>query len=429
DYIAMPKTNLYQSLHTTVIGPDGEPIEIQIRTKDMHLTAETGIAAHWLYKEKDGKPIAATQQYEKEFAWLRQILEWQQELRDPKEFMEALKIDIFSAQVFVFTPKGEVKELPAGSTPVDFAYAVHTEVGNHCVSAKVNGKIVPLRTLLKTGDIVEIITSKTAKPSRDWLNFVRTSRARSKIQHYLKTVDSEQYIADGKDAVARELRGLHLNPAEVFKSDKFAEICAGFGLSNISDLFIHIALGKISPKQVSSKLVPQPEPSPERTTETKPPLTEEVVLSREGIKVKGVHDVLIRFAKCCRPVPGDNVLGFVTRGRGVSIHKKDCLSIQPFLSETNRIVTVDWDMDKLKKHLVPIKIEMYDRPGTLAAVLAEIAHLDINVHSSVVKNIKNNRAMGIITLEILRIEQLNEILNRLRQIPNVLSVSRTKRVK
>jgi GTP pyrophosphokinase len=429
DYIAMPKTNMYQSLHTTIIGPDGEPVEIQIRTNEMHLTAESGIAAHWLYKEKSGKPAQSTKQYEKEFGWLRQILEWQQELRDPKEFMEALKIDIFSAQVFVFTPKGEVKELPAGSTPVDFAYAVHSEVGNRCVSAKVNGKIVPLRTLLKTGDIVEIITGKTARPSRDWLHFIRTSRARNKIHHYLRTVDSEQYIADGREALIRELRTIHLNPSEIFKSDKFAEISAGYGLSNTSDLFINIALGKISPKQITSKLQPQAEPAPERPSGIKPILTEEAVQSREGIKVKGIHDVLIRFAKCCRPVPGDMVIGFITRGRGVSIHKKDCVSIQPFLSDTKRTVNVDWDMDKLKKHLVPIKVEMRDRPGTLAAILAEIANLDVNVHSSVVKKIQNNRSMGIITLEIMRLEQLNEILDRLRQIPNVTSVARTKRMK
>ncbi|MDI6783018.1 MAG: bifunctional (p)ppGpp synthetase/guanosine-3',5'-bis(diphosphate) 3'-pyrophosphohydrolase [bacterium] len=429
DYIAMPKTNMYQSLHTTVVGLDGEPVEIQIRTKEMHLTAESGIAAHWLYKEKKSSQAVQTPQYEKEFAWLRQILDWQQELRDPKEFMEALKIDIFSDQVFVFTPKGEVKELPAGSTPVDFAFAVHTEVGNRCVSAKVNGKIVPLRTLLKTGDIVEIITGKTARPSRDWLHFVRTSRARNKIQHYLKTVDSEQYIADGKETLIRELRAVHLHPYEIFKSERFAEISAGFGFSNPADLFINVALGKVSPKQVTSKLVPQPEPVPEKPVMPKPGLSEEAVQSREGIKVKGIQDVLIRFAKCCRPVPGDSVIGFITRGRGVSIHKKDCVSLLPFLSDVKRTVTVDWDLDKLKKHLVPIKVEMRDRPGTLAAVLAEIANLELNVHSSVVKNAQNNRGIGIITLEIIRLEQLNTILDRLRQIPNVLSVARTKRMK
>ncbi|MFB3897855.1 MAG: bifunctional (p)ppGpp synthetase/guanosine-3',5'-bis(diphosphate) 3'-pyrophosphohydrolase [bacterium] len=429
DYIAMPKTNMYQSLHTTVIGPDGSPIEIQIRTKEMHQTAESGIAAHWLYKEQDGKPVSKTPHYEKEFAWLRQILDWQQELRDPKEFMEALKIDIFSAQVFVFTPKGEVKELPAGSTPVDFAYAVHSEVGNRCVSAKVNGKIVPLRTLLKTGDIVEIILGKTVKPSRDWLHFVRTSRARNKIQHYLKTVDSEQYIADGKEALTRELKVMHLNPTEILKSDKLVEIGLSMGYSNVSDLLINIALGKVSPKQIISKLIPQPEPTPEKLSSPKSVMSEEAVQSRDGIMVKGIQDVLIRFAKCCMPVPGDNVIGFITRGRGVSIHKKDCISIIPFLSDTKRIVNVDWDMDKLKKHLVPIKVEMNDRPGTLAAILAEIANLNINVYSSVVKKIKNNRGTGIITLEIMQLEQLNEILDRLRQIPNVLSVARTKRMK
>lgn len=429
DYIAMPKTNMYQSLHTTVIGPDGSPIEIQIRTKEMHQTAESGIAAHWLYKEQDGKPNGQITHYEKEFAWLRQILDWQQELRDPKEFMEALKIDIFSAQVFVFTPKGEVKELPAGSTPVDFAYAVHSEVGNRCVSAKVNGKIVPLRTLLKTGDIVEIILGKIVKPSRDWLHFVRTSRARNKIQHYLKTVDSEQYIADGKESLTRELKAMHLNPTEILKSDKLVEIGLSMGYSNISDLLINIAIGKVSPKQIITKLIPQPEPPPEKPVVLKPGMSEEAVQSRDGIKVKGIQDVLIRFAKCCMPVPGDNVIGFITRGRGVSIHKKDCISIIPFLSDSKRIVNVDWDMDKLKKHLVPIKVEMSDRPGTLASVLAEIANLNINVYSSIVKKIKNNRGTGIITLEIMQLEQLNEILDRLRQIPNVLSVARTKRMK
>lgn len=431
-----PKAQKYKSIHTTIIGPEGAPIELQIHTQEVENETERGEALHLVYKEYTEKYKG----YLKKIEWVKQLqyeckmrlerlVEWQRDIKDTKEFGEMMKYDILSEQTFVFTPKGEVKELPAGSTPVDFAYAVHSEVGNRCVSAKVNGKIVPLRTLLKTGDIVEIILGKIVKPSRDWLHFVRTSRARNKIQHYLKTVDSEQYIADGKESLTRELKAMHLNPTEILKSDKLVEIGLSMGYSNISDLLINVAIGKVSPRQIITKLIPQPEPPPEKPVVLKPGMSEEAVQSRDGIKVKGIQDVLIRFAKCCMPVPGDNVIGFITRGRGVSIHKKDCISIIPFLSDSKRIVNVDWDMDKLKKHLVPIKVEMSDRPGTLASVLAEIANLNINVYSSVVKKIKNNRGTGIITLEIMQLEQLNEILDRLRQIPNVLSVARTKRMK
>ena len=422
DYIAMPKSNMYQSLHTTVWGPNKEPVEIQIRTVEMHRIAAEGIAAHWLYKE--GKSFSK-EQFDQRFNWLRQLLELQQDTRDPKEFMDNLKIDLFTDEVFVFTPKGTVKELPVGATTVDFAFAVHTEVGLHCTGAKVNQSMVPLRKVLNTGDIVEIVTNKSAKPSRDWLSFVKTSRARNKIVHFLKQEESEAFIRDGKDELTRELKILHLGIQEVIKSDGFVKLVADLGFPSNEELFLGIGSGKVSAKTVINRLFPTKLKTQNYDALSEIPYTR----SQEGIIIRGLSDVLIRFGKCCHPVMGDAIIGFVTRGRGISIHKRECPSIQPFLMDQERLVVVAWDNKSQTKHMVPIKIEGMDRPGLLRDVLDQIAVMSINVVYAKAEKPTKNKAQILVILEITDSLQLNELIKVLHNIPGVINVSRTNRVK
>lgn len=422
DYIAMPKSNMYQSLHTTVWGPNNEPLEIQIRTEEMHRISEEGIAAHWLYKE--GLNLTKDQ-YDKRFGWLKQLLEWQSETNDPNEFMKNLKIDLFSDEVFVFTPKGAIKELPVGSTAVDFAYAVHTEVGHHCIGAKVNGKLVPLRNPLNTGDILEIITNKSANPSRDWLSFVKTSRARNKIAHYLKQVEAEQFIKTGKDELSHELKLIHVNFQDIVKSDSLKKICADLGFPGGEELFFAIGSGKASAKNVVNRLFP----SADKPLRTEPPQDTPFERSQEGILIRGIKDVLIRFGKCCHPVPGEPIIGFITRGRGISIHKTNCLSIAPFLEDHERIVPVAWDTTSSGKHLVPVRILGHDRQGLLRDVLDQIAIMGINVNYAKAQQLSGHKAQILVTLEIADYRQLDEIIKHINRINGVLESSRTSRVR
>jgi guanosine-3',5'-bis(diphosphate) 3'-pyrophosphohydrolase len=316
DYVAMPKSNMYQSLHTTVIGPRGEPLEIQIRTWEMHRTAEYGIAAHWRYKEGGGGG-----DFEDKITWLRQILEWQKETRNGTEFVETLKVDLFSDEVYVFTPRGDVKTLPAGSTPIDFAYSVHTDVGHSCSGARVNGRMVPLNTKLATGDIVEIITSKSqAGPSRDWLAIAKTSKAKGKIRQWLKEEQREASVEQGKELVEKELKKLGLQVRANMKEERLLEVAQKFSYQSTDDLLASVGYGKLSAAQVVTKLVP------ERTADEtpKPSPVKKKAGSSHGVRVPGVDNLLVRFARCCNPVPGDPIVGYVTRGRGVSVHRKDC---------------------------------------------------------------------------------------------------------
>jgi GTP diphosphokinase / guanosine-3',5'-bis(diphosphate) 3'-diphosphatase len=426
DYIAMPKSNLYQSLHTTVWGSHGEPLEIQIRTQEMHRIAQDGIAAHWLYKESK---ILAKEQYEQKFGWLKQLLESQEETRDPKEFMENLKVDLFSAEVFVFTPKGKVKELPVGATPVDFAYEVHTEVGNHCVGAKLVGgeskKIIPLKYTLNTGDIVEIITSNTAHPSRDWLSFVKTSRARNKIAHFLKIAEAEQYTKTGKDEFARELKAMHANFQEVTKSEGFQKLCVDLGFPGADEIYIAIGSGKLSAKNLVHRLFPSEDRFSKSDSLPEMPVTR----SQEGIIIKGLSHALVRFGKCCRPVAGDPIIGFITRGRGISVHKKDCQSIAPFLDDPKRRVEVSWDTGVIAKHFVPIKITGSDRPGLLRDVLDRISGAGINMSYAKAEQLSKGKAQILITLEISDARQLSELLKNIKTVAGVMEAGRTKRTK
>lgn len=422
DYIAMPKSNLYQSLHTTVWGSHGEPLEIQIRTQEMHRIAQDGIAAHWLYKENK---TMAKEQYEQKFGWLKQLLESQEETRDPKEFMENLKVNLFSAEVFVFTPKGKVQELPAGATPVDFAYAVHTEVGNHCVGAKVNGKIIPLKATLNTGDILEIITKESAHPSRDWLSFVKTSRARNKITHYLKLAEAEQYTKTGKEEFMRELKAIHANFQEVTKSEGFQKLCVDLGFPGADEIYISIGSGKLSAKNLVHRLFPSADRFSKADSLPDVPITR----SQEGIIIKGLSHALVRFGKCCHPVAGDPIIGFITRGRGISVHKKDCQSIAPFLDDPKRRVEVNWDTGVMAKHFVPIKVSGSDRPGLLRDVMEHISGSGINVKYAQAEQLSKGKAQILITLEITDAHQLNELLKNIKTVAGVVEAGRTKRTK
>ncbi|MDP3013112.1 MAG: TGS domain-containing protein, partial [Candidatus Subteraquimicrobiales bacterium] len=331
DYIAMPRFNMYQSLHTVVIGPMGRPLEIQIRTSQMHRTAEYGIAAHWRYKEGVREP----DKFDERLVWLRQILEWQRELKDPREFMETLKIDLFTDEVFVFTPKGDVVSLPVGATSIDFAYAIHTGVGNRCVGAKVNNQIVPLGYKLQMGDIVEILTSKSAAgPSHDWLSIVKTSRARNKIRQWFSKESREDSEQSGREKLQKALRKHSLDLGSVMRSELFENVAKEYGFLTVEDLLVGIGSGNVSAQQVATKIFNQlrEEEKPEEVLFPKKPLKRRMLSYSAGVRVPGVDDALVRITRCCNPLPQDDIIGFVTRGRGISVHRSDCPNVKGFQS-------------------------------------------------------------------------------------------------
>ena len=428
DYVAMPKFNMYQSLHTTVIGPAGRPLEIQIRTDDMHKTAEYGIAAHWRYKE-GGKD----ESFDERLAWLRQMLEWQTELKDPREFMEALKIDLFEDEVFVFTPKGDVRSLRRGSTPIDFAYAIHTEVGHRCVGAKVNGVIASLGYELQMGDQVEVLTNKNSHPSRDWLNIAKTSSARSKIRSYFSKASREDDLQHGKEELGKVMRkhGMGLNSkATQCALDVVAE---DMNFKESDDLLAHVGSGKVSAKQIAGKMLrtmsdedkPQPE-TPEQvfqpTEPMKPPRSKR--RGSVGVSVKGIDDVLVRLARCCNPVPGDEIVGFVTRGRGVSVHRRDCPNASELLGQPERILEVDWDMGSESTYQVEIVIEAVDRMKLLQEVSAVLAEAAVNILSASVATSKDGFATMRFLFELGNMDQLQAILRDVRRLEGVFEAER-----
>lgn len=429
DYVAMPKFNMYQSLHTTVIGPAGRPLEIQIRTEEMHRTAEYGIAAHWRYKE-GGR---ADEAFDERLAWLRQMLEWQTELKDPREFMEALKIDLFEDEVFVFTPKGDVVSLRRGSTPIDFAYAIHTEVGHHCVGAKINGSIVTLDYELQMGDRIEILTNKNSWPSRDWLNIVRTSSARSKIRSYFSRASREDDLAKGKEELGRILRkqGMHVSANTVAKA--LDVIAKDMNLQEGEDLLASIGAGKQSPKAVVTKLIkalakdghavvpeePEPEPRPIMTQQPRR-------RSGTGVRVKGIDGVLIRLAHCCNPVPGDPIVGFVTRGRGVSVHREDCPNACELVSSSpERILEVEWDAEAKTTYQVEILIEALDRTRLLQDVSIALADAGVNVLSAAISTDRQGVAYLRFLFELGSMDQLQKVLATVRGVDGVFDARRT----
>lgn len=429
DYIAMPKSNMYQSLHTTVIGIDGQPLEIQIRTWDMHRTSEYGIAAHWRYKE-GGK--STDKEFEQKLSWLRQLLEWQQDLRDPREFMEQLKLDVFADEVFVFTPRGDVIDLPAGSVPIDFAYRIHTDVGHRCVGARVNGKIVPLEYKLVNGDIVEIITAKHGNgPSRDWLNIVGSSETRNKIRQWFKKEKREESIAKGRELIEREIKKLGYDLRDLSKNDRLNDVAKKFNLPSEDDLFATLGYGGITAHGVITKLI---EAYKKELKSTAPPDLAQLLSelkpkhskskASHGILVEGESGLLVRLARCCNPVPGDAIVGYITKGRGVSVHRADCPNILNQPEEYERMIEVSWDVNTDTKYKVTIEVSCMDRPGLLTDIMMVPSENKTNIASVNARTHKNKTATVTLSLEINNLAQLEIIMAKMRRIKDVFSVYR-----
>lgn len=429
DYIAMPKPNMYQSLHTTVIGPRGEPFELQIRTWEMHRTAEYGIAAHWLYKENQSQKDKLAEK----LTWLKQLSELQNELQDSKEFLETVKIDLFSDVVFVFSPKGDVFELPAGSTPIDFAYRVHTEVGHRCIGSKVNGKIVPLEYELKTGDIIEILTSKQANgPSRDWLKIVKSSQAKNRIRQWFKREKREENLVKGKESLEKELRKQGLEVSFYTKVERLNTIAKKLGFSSAEDVLVAIGDGTVTSLYVVLRLRDEYDKSQKLNEEINLEVLQKEIKkaskygkSSQGVRIKGVDNVMIRFARCCNPLPGDKITGYITRGRGVSIHRDDCPNIAQYrLEEIERLVEAAWDETEKTTFQVEIVITALDRPKLTAEVMNLIHDAKIHINAINARVKKNSLATIDVKIDINNLEQLNSILEKIRKIRDVVDVKR-----
>jgi GTP pyrophosphokinase len=419
DFIAIPRPNLYQSLHTSVIGPHGQPFEVQIRTEEMHRIAEEGIAAHWKYK--DGRPL--TQQDEERFAWLRHLVEWQQEMRDPGEFLSTLKIDLYPEEVYAFTPKGKVIVLPRDATPIDFAYAIHTEVGHHCVGAKVNGRIMPLKYHLRNGDIVEIIAQAGHAPSRDWLGLVNTSRARNKIKHWINVAQRKQALDIGKRLLEKEARKYDIGLKKITPED-YARVARDYGCTAADDLYAGIGYGKFSARQVLAKLAPSAKLEPVQTSRLASSVKQALGVASDGaIQVDGHDDLMVYRAKCCNPVRGEEIIGYITRGKGIAVHAKHCANVQNLLYDADRRIDVEWIGPKYTLYPVKLALLTEDRQGMLADVTAAIA----GVHSNI-QNIEartgDNRANIDVTVDIVDIEHMAKIISSLRKIEGVYQVER-----
>ena len=422
DYIAMPKPNMYQSLHTTVVGPGGDPLEIQIRTLEMHRTSEYGIAAHWRYKE-GGKNDA----FEHKLTWLRSLLEWQNDMRDSRAFMENLKLDLFENQVFIFSPKGDVYPLPSAATPLDFAYQVHTDVGNHCVGTKVNGKIVPLDYQLKNGDICEILVNKSSRPSLDWLSIVRTSGAKHKIKQWFRKDRKDENVVLGQEMLERELVREHMRP-ELARGEVIEKIAKRMNYATTLDLFAAIGFGDASAMTVLTKLKDEAKTNNliDITTVQRVPVRR-IVRNSSGIRIAGVDDVLVRLSKCCSPVPGDPIMGYVTIGKGVSVHRGDCPNVAYMSATPERILQASWAGTEASTHAVDVEVEAVDRAGLLQDVMGVCAEYKTSA-SSVTARVKRDTALISLTLQIANVEHLHKVLSKLRTLRDVRNVYRvTKR--
>jgi guanosine-3',5'-bis(diphosphate) 3'-pyrophosphohydrolase len=420
DYVSLPKANMYQSLHTTVIGPLGQRMEIQIRTREMDRVAEEGIAAHWKYKEGQSANKTDT----KQFAWLRQLLEWQISLKDPKEFMESVRMDLFPNEVYVFTPKGEVKEFPKGATPVDFAYSIHSEIGEKCIGAKVNGRMVPLRYRLKNGDTVEIITSAKHHPSKDWLDFVVTSRARTKIKQWIMRQEMERSINLGREILEKSLDQTTLNLPSLTKGEELAAVAKDLSFHSVDDLLANLGFGRVSAKHIIGRLraklgIELEEP---------PSLVSKVVArikrkkSTTGIKVKGLEDILVRFANCCHPLPGEHVTGFLTRGRGVTVHTFNCRHILD--AQPERVVEVVWEPSDNDVYLARLKVVTSDKKGILADISTVMTQKDANIIQAEIQTTMDKKGVSHFTIEVENFKQLHEIMGAIKKIKSVLLVER-----
>ena len=428
DFIAMPRPNGYQSLHTSVISEHGMPFEVQIRTAEMHRMAEEGIAAHWKYKE--GR--VGDQRDDRYFEWMRQLLEYQQEVRDPQEFIQNLKVELYPEEVYTFTPKGQVKAFPRGATPIDFAYAIHTDVGHQCVGARVNGKMVPVRTHLKNGDIVEIVTQSGHKPSRDWLNFVATSHARYKIKHLIRLEEKARATDLGKRLFEKEARRYDLNPKSLSEGEPWAKALGDLGAQKGDDVFALIGYGKVAAKHVLSKLVPS-DRMREKPAEGLVAAAVKRVLgtAEEKIKVKGFDDLMVFRARCCNPIRGEKIVGYITRGKGVSVHSVTCPNVVNLLYDPERRIEVEWDKsrptDTAARYTVKLTLEVEDRKGLLAAVSAKIADINTNIRNLEARPFEDHRSRIDMTVEINDLKHLEKVIKSVKGVDGVLNVERAPR--
>jgi guanosine-3',5'-bis(diphosphate) 3'-pyrophosphohydrolase len=423
DYIAIPKGNMYQSLHTTVIGPHAERMEVQIRTMEMHRVAEAGIAAHWQYKEGKGYDERDV----KRFAWLRQLLEWQQELQDSQEFMNTVRVELFPEEVYVFTPKGDVKGFPKGATPIDFAYSVHTDIGHRCVGAKVNGKLVPLKYEMKTGDIIEIVTSPHHTPSKDWLKIAKSTRARNKIRAWIKTEERKRSIGLGREICEKEFRRYNQSLNKMQKSGEIKRVAVEFGFVGDEDLMAAVGYGKLSCNQILGKLLPEQKLEEHRgrkETRLSKVVDKLTRKSSSAIQISGVNDVLVRFGKCCNPVPGDDIVGFITRGRGVTVHAADCpISMA---NDPERRIEVTWNRDKSTALPVKIRVSCYDQKGMLANITQAITNCEANIAMASVYSTVDKRGVNIFQVDVTDLDHLNRVINSIMKLQGVIKVDRLK---
>jgi GTP pyrophosphokinase len=425
DYVAMPKSNMYQSLHTTVVGPQGRPIEVQIRTKDMHRTAEFGIAAHWRYKEggRDGRKAK-----DADLAWLGQMLDWLKDMADPREFMEGLKIDLYAGQVFCFTPKGDVVNLPAGATPVDFAYAIHTEVGHRVIGGKVNGKLVPLDYELRTGDTVEVLTSKAQGegPSQDWLRFVKTPRARNKIRQWFSRERREDALEEGRDALQRLMRKQNVPLKRLATEEALASLAEEMKFPSLEALYVAVGDGHVSPQSVVARLTRSVQDTSDMDV-TEVPLARPVRIGQDvtsGVVVPGSADVWVRLARCCTPVPGDEILGFVTRGQGVSVHRTDCPNARSLTGQPERLIEVTWRTGKPTSFVVAVQVEALDRTRLLSDVATVLSDHHVNILSATSAVGRDRTTTLRFTFELADITHLAGVLAAVKRVENVYDAFR-----
>ncbi|NDV18747.1 RelA/SpoT family protein [Pseudodesulfovibrio sp. JC047] len=429
DYISIPKANMYQSLHSTVIGPEGERIEFQIRTEEMNQIAEYGVAAHWQYKEvgkgsKRGK-TTGTRDAER-YTWLKQIMDWQRELSDPREFMSSLRLEMFQEEVYVFTPHGDIKELPDGATPVDFAYAIHSEVGDKCAGAKVNGRIVPLHTALKNGDSVEVITDKNRMPSRDWLKFVKTAKARTRIKQYIRTVERERSIALAKELLDKEGRRVGLNVQKAMKDGEFLRLAEEFNCGSVDDLLSQIGFSRFTPRKVVKRLyaLMNGETLDERKVKEKTAdEADKKKAKTDGLQISGVDNVLVRFASCCTPLPGEPIIGYITRGRGVTVHRIDCHNVKNF--EDERLIQVTWEGVEEKPYPAKIKVKCLNKPGMLGKICSILAEMEVNIDSGSFESNVDGTSKLHFTVEV---KDLNQLYSALAHVKKLKAVQEALRV-
>ena len=436
DYIAVPKPNMYQSLHTTLIGEKGTPFEVQIRTWDMHRIAEYGIAAHWAYKEANfagGKKMNVTVTDDK-LAWLRETLEWQKDMQEPQEFLNTLKTELFEDEVYVFTPKGDIKVLPRGSTPIDYAYSIHAEIGHHMTGCKINSKMMPIITRLRNGDIVEIITSdKTQGPSRDWLKFIKSSTAKNKINAWFKKNLREENIEKGRDLIEKEIKRIGMDYSELFKTEFVQGALDRYKFNSVEDMYAGVGFGAISSTKIISRIleeyrkVHKEENVEAKIEELTKPKRNKTTASKTGIVVVGIDNCLVKLSKCCNPVPGDGIVGYITRGRGVSVHRNDCRNLKDlFLDEQNRMIDVYWQNEKTAAYSVDIEIFANDRQGLLADIITQVDSTKSKLVAVSSKANKERIAITELTVEVENLEELNQVLKAVRRVDSVYEVKRKK---